>query len=176
MTPRSPLPVVALALALLAAPLTVSAAAADDAREALRPCRREDLIGTWAMIRLGTARAAQVDLADPDYYPYQLYAFHTDASMRHLTAPAPVGPAERRTILSAPSTITWTVDGNGRLLTRKDAAAAPEIDACAVLLAKVSDPRSPIPGLPGDLLLTHYGEDGKPIARRLLRKLARPGG
>jgi len=49
------------------------------------------------------------------------------------------------------------------------------VDACQILLAKVSDPRSPVPGLPGDLLLTHYGEDGKPIARRLLRKMSGPG-
>jgi hypothetical protein len=115
-----------------------------------------------------------VDLADPSFYPYQRFAFRADASLRHLAAPAPVGPEEQRVILSAPTTTTWAVDAKGRLLTRKN-GAAPEIDACQVLLAKVSDPRSPIPGLPGDLLLTHYGEDGKPIARRLLRKIAGPG-
>ena len=37
---------------------------------------------------------------------------------------------------------------------------------------KVNDPRSSVPALPGDLLLTHYDEDKNPIARRLLRKLA----
>jgi hypothetical protein len=95
--------------------------------------------------------------------------------MRHLTAPAPIGPAEQKALLSAPATTTWTIDDAGRLLTRKIGAAAPEIDACQILRAKVSDPRSPIPGLPGDLLPTHYGQDGKPIARRLLRKMTGPG-
>jgi len=173
---RAPL---VLVLSLLAASLIAGpadhAVAADDPNEALRPCMRADLIGVWAMIRLGTARSVRVDPTDPSFYPYQRFVFRADASLRHLTAPAPVGPEEQRAILSAPPTITWTVDGEGRLLTRKNGAAAPEIDACQVLLVKVSDPRSSIPGLPGDLLLTHYGEDGKPVARRLLRKIAGAG-
>ena len=150
-------------------------AAADDAREVLRPCTRGDLVGTWAMIRLGTAPSVRADASDPACYPYQRYAFSADRGMRHLTAPAPIGPEEQKVVLSAPATVTWTVDDKGRLLTRKDGAPAPEVDACQVLLAKVSDPRSPVPGLPGDLLLTHYGEDGKPVVRRLLRKMSGPG-
>ena len=150
------------------------AVAVDDLREALRPCTRADLIGTWAMIRLGTPPSVRVDATDPNFYPYQRYAFSADRRMRHLTAPAPVGPEEQRVILSAPAAITWTVDDRGRLLTKRDGAAGPEVDACQILLAKISDPRSPVPGLPGDLLLTHYGEDGKPVARRLLRKMSGP--
>ena len=164
-------------LAVLAALLTRSgthAVAADDPRDALRPCTRGDLIGTWAMIRLGTAPSVRVDQSDPYFYPYQRYAFSTDRSMRHLTATAPVGPEEQKAILSAPPTTTWTVDDKGRLLTRKSGATAPEVDACQILLTKISDPRSPVPGLPGDLLLTHYSEEGKPVARRLLRKMSGP--
>ncbi|PYN35548.1 MAG: hypothetical protein DME01_11470 [Candidatus Rokuibacteriota bacterium] len=171
--------VVALALVLFAGSFTLwpggRAVALDDPREALRSCTRTDLIGTWAMIRLGTAPSVRVDATDPYFYPYQRYAFSADRRMRHLTATVPVGPEEQRTILSAPATMTWSVDDGGRLLTRKIGAAAPEVDACQILLAKVSDPRSPVPGLPGDLVLTHYGEDGKPIARRLLRKMSGPG-
>ncbi|PYN90732.1 MAG: hypothetical protein DMD87_00875 [Candidatus Rokuibacteriota bacterium] len=152
----------------------VPALAFDDPRDALRPCTRADLIGTWAMIRLGTAPSVRVDATDPYFYPYQRYAFSADRRMRHLTAQAPVGPEEQRTILSAPATITWSVDDRGRLLTRKTGAAASEVDACQILLAKISDPRSSVPGLPGDVLLTHYGEDGKPVARRLLRKMSGP--
>ena len=164
-------------LAVLAASLIRSdthAVAADDLRDALRPCTRGDLIGTWAMIRLGTAPSVRVDESDPYFYPYQRYAFSADRSMRHLTATAPVGPEQQQAILSAPPTTTWAVDDKGRLLTRKAGATAPEIDACQILLAKVSDPRSSVPGLPGDLLLTHYSEDGKPVARRLLRKMSGP--
>ena len=164
-------------LAVLAASLARSgthAAAADDLRDALRPCTRGDLIGTWAMIRLGTAPSVRVDESDPYFYPYQRYAFSADRSMRHLTATAPVGPEQQQAILSAPPTTTWAVDDKGRLLTRKNGATAPEVDACQILLTKISDPRSPVPGLPGDLLLTHYSEDGKPVARRLLRKMSGP--
>jgi hypothetical protein len=175
MTPGS---LVALVLVWIAGSLALwpsgHAAAVDDPREALRPCTRGDLIGTWAMIRLGTAPSAKVDADDPSFYPYQRYAFTADQRLRHLTAPAPVGPEEQRTILSAPATITWSVDDRGRLLTRQNGAAAPEVDTCHILRAKISDPRSSFPGLPGDLLLTHYGEDGKPVARRLLRKMSGP--
>jgi len=178
MTESRSVPVVALLLAAFAASLAVwpaDQAAAADLNEALRPCTRTDVIGIWAMIRQGTARSVQVDSTDPSFYPYQRFAFRADASVRHLAAHATVGPEEQRVILSAPTTVTWSVDRQGRLLTRKDKGAAPEINACQVLLAKVSDPRSPIPGLPGDLLLTHYGQDGKPVARRLLRKIAGSG-
>jgi len=164
-------------LAVLAASLIRSdthAVAADDLRDALRPCTRGDLIGTWAMIRLGTAPSVRVDQSDPYFYPYQRYAFSANRSMRHLAATAPVGPEEQQAILSAPPTTTWTVDDKGRLLTRRSGATAPEVDACQILLTKISDPRSPVPGLPGDLLLTHYSEDGKPVARRLLRKMSGP--
>jgi hypothetical protein len=164
-------------LAVLAASLVRSgthAAAADDVRDALRPCTRGDLIGTWAMIRLGTGPSVRVDQSDPYFYPYQRYAFSANRSMRHLAATAPVGPEEQQAILSAPPTTTWTVDDKGRLLTRKSGATAPEVDACQILLTKISDPRSPVPGLPGDLLLTHYSEDGQPVARRLLRKMSGP--
>lgn len=176
MKARRRLQIVALLLALLASPAASGpgAAAADDVTEALRPCTRGDLIGIWAMIRQGTARSVRIDSTDPSFYPYQRFAFRADASLAHLAAPTRVGPEEQRVILSAPTTTTWTVDRPGRLLIRKD-KGAPAIDACEVLRAKISDPRSPIPGLPGDLLLTHYGEDGKPIARRLLRKIAGPG-
>ena len=170
---------VVLLLALTAAALASAharrAEAADDPSGALRPCRRADLIGVWAMIRLGTASSARVDPANPVLSPYQRFAFRSDASLRHLGAVSAVGPEEQRAILTGPATAAWSVDRNGRLLTRKEEAGAPEIDACQVLLTKISDPRSPIPGLPGDLLLTHYGQDGQPVARRLLRKMSGPG-
>jgi hypothetical protein len=172
----TPTRLAALALVSIAGAFALGpgGAGAVDLREALRPCTRGDLIGTWAMIRLGTPPSVRVDAADPYFYPYQRYAFSADRRMRHLTATVPVGPEEQRVILSAPATITWTVDDRGRLLTKKDGAAAPEVDACQILLAKISDPRSPVPGYPGDLLLTHYDGDGKPVARRLLRKMSGP--
>src|SRR5438067_2354890 len=101
---------------VLATEEEVAAGADDDLNEALRPCTRTDVIGIWAMIRQGTARSVQVDSTDPSFYPYQRFAFRADASVRHLAAPAPVGPEEQRVILSAPTTVTWSVDRQGRLL------------------------------------------------------------
>ena len=69
---------VALLLALIGArgsPVQAKPAAGlDDPGEALRPCKRADLIGIWAMIRLGTARSAAVDPTDPLLSPYQRFA------------------------------------------------------------------------------------------------------
>lgn len=160
----------------IAAWLGAGALAADEPSEALVPCVRADLVGTWAVIRFGSVLSARVDREDPYFYPYQRYIFHADASMRHLTSTTPVTPEDHRAILAAPVTTTWTVDDRGRLLTQKDGAPRPDVDACQVLVTKVVDPRSRIPGLPGDLLLTRYDESAKPIARRLLRKLAGFGG
>jgi len=173
---RHGLVVASLTLGLLTAPLAArlgaGVAAADETSEALRPCTRADLIGTWAVIRFGTALSVRVDPADPSFHPHQRYVFHANASMRHLTSAAPVTREDHRAMLAAPLTSTWTVDDRGRLLVQKDGVPRPDVDVCQVLVVKVNDPRSQIPALPGDLLLTHYDEDEKPIARRLLRKLA----
>ena len=156
----------------IAAWLAASSVAADETSEALRPCTRADLIGTWAVIRFGTAPSVRVDPADPHFHPHQRYVFHTDASMRHLTSATPVTREDHRAMLAAPSTSTWAVDNRGRLLVQKDGVSRPDVGVCQVLVVKVVDPRSQVPGLPGDLLLTHHDENAQPIARRLLRKLA----
>ena len=152
--------------------LGAGAAAADETSEALRPCTRADLIGTWAVIRFGTAPSVRVDPADPYFHPHQRYVFHTNASMRHLTSTTPVTRQDHRAMLAAAPTSTWAVDDRGRLLVQKAGGSRPQVDVCQVLVMKVNDPRSSVPALPGDLLLTHYDEDENPVARRLLRKLA----
>jgi len=151
--------------------LTAGTVAPDEASEAFRPCKRSDLIGTWAVIRFGTAPSARVDPADPYFHPYQRYVFRPDASLRHLTSPAPLTPEDLRAMLAAPATATWAVDDRGWLSTQRSGLPGRALDACQVLVVKVVDARSRIPGLPGDLLLTHYDENANPIARRLLRKL-----
>jgi hypothetical protein len=40
-----------------------------------------------------------------------------------------------------------------------------------VLIQAVRDPRSQVPAMPGDVLLTDQGADERPVARRLLRRL-----
>jgi hypothetical protein len=169
---------VALLLALIAArrsPVPAKpAAGADDPGEALRPCKRARSDRNLGDDPAGNGGSAAVDPADPLLSPYQRFAFRSDAGLRRLSASAAVGPEEQRAILTAPATTTWSVDRSGRLLIRKG-AAAPEVDACQVLLTKISDPRSRIPGLPGDMLLTHYGRDGQPVASQLLRKISGRG-
>ena len=149
--------------------LAVPAAAQEE--EITRPCRRADLIGLWRVIRFGFAAGATVDRADPDYQPYQHYVFNANATMGYVASEVPPTPADNRALLVTPAPMTWAVDAGGRLV--RHAAGATRVDRsdCRVITRAVKDPRSRVPGLPGDVLLTDRGEDERPIARRLLRKL-----
>ncbi len=144
--------------------------AAQDASEALRPCKAADLIGTWEVIRFGTAPSFPVNRRDPDFYPYQQYVFAANATARHLTSQTRITPEHHRTLLAATPPATWAVNGEGKLLLQHPGATWLETAACAVLRKEVIDPRSRVPALPGDVLLTHYDAD-KPVMRRQLRKL-----
>lgn len=144
---------------------------AQDAADALRPCKPGDLIGTWEVIRFGIAPAFLVDRSDPSFSPHQRYVFAANATVRHLTSPTRITPADHRALLAATAPATWAVDGAGKLLVQKEGATRLETAACAVLTKEVVDPRSRVPAMPGDLLLTHYDTADKPVMRRQLRKL-----
>jgi hypothetical protein len=142
--------------------------------EALRPCRRADLIGLWGVIRFGFASGARVDRGDPAYLPYQRYLFNADATMAYAAADVPPTLEQQQALRRAPASATWAVDARGRLTRRTAGSARVEISDCRVITRTVRDPRSSLPGLPGDVLLTDQREDESPIARRLLRKLPDP--
>jgi len=144
---------------------------AQDAADALRPCKPGDLIGTWEVIRFGIAPAFLVDRSDPSFSPHQRYVFAANATVRHLTSPTRITPADHRALLAATAPATWAVDGAGKLLVQKEGATRLETAACAVLTKEVVDPRSRVPAMPGDLLLTHYDTADTPVMRRQLRKL-----
>ena len=83
----------------------------------------------------------------------------------------PPTPDEHRALLLAPATLTWALDAGGRLLRQKTGALRVTTSECRIVTRPVRDPRSPLPALPGDVLLTDQGEDERPITRRLLRKV-----
>lgn len=147
-----------------------ASAVAQDATEALRPCRPADLIGAWEVIRFGAAPSFPVNRRDPYFYPYQRYVFAANATVRHLTSQTRITPEAHRALLAATSPATWAVDGEGKLLLQHPGATWLETAACAVLTKEVIDPRSRVPALPGDVLLTHQDAD-TPVMRRQLRKL-----
>jgi hypothetical protein len=67
--------------------------------------------------------------------------------------------------------VTWALEAGGRLMRQQAGAARVERSECRVVTKAMRDPRSRVPALPGDVLLTDQGEDERPITRRLLRKL-----
>jgi hypothetical protein len=149
--------------------LAVPALAQDD--DVLRPCRRADLIGLWRVIRFGFATGAAVDRADPAYQPHQRYVFNSNATMTYSASEVPPTPDEHRALLLSRAPVTWAVEAGGRLMRQRAGATRVDKSECRVVTKEMRDPRSTVPVLPGDVLLTDQGEDERPITRRLLRKL-----
>jgi hypothetical protein len=142
--------------------------------DAFRPCRQADLIGLWGVIRFGFASGASVDRRDPAYQPHQHYLFNADATMAYAAADVPPTTEQQQALRRVPASATWALDAHGRLTRRAAGSVREETSECRVITRTVRDPRSALPGLPGDVLLTDQHEDASPIARRLLRKLPDP--
>jgi hypothetical protein len=161
-----------LALALVGAALGSGAALAQAQDEdVFRPCRRGDLIGVWRVVRFGFATGAGVNRADPAYQPNQRYVFNANATMSYSASDVPPTPEEHRALLLAPAAATWALDPGGLLLRRLPGASRVDRSECRIITREVRDPKSAVPGLAGDVLLTEHGEDERPLTRRLLRKL-----
>ena len=163
-----------LAALAVGSPLVASPAAAQsgqpDVANAFRPCARGDLVGVWQVLRMGVVRTFPVDKSDPAYFPHQRYVFDASANLYYLTSTKMITPDEQRALLAATAPVTWAVDEEGRLLTQR--AGEPRLDnsTCQMVLVQTRDPKSDIPAGPGDVLLTLFA-DGKPVIRRLLRRL-----
>jgi hypothetical protein len=158
----------ALAVVTLAGGPAVAQAPDEDV---LRPCRRADLIGVWRVVRFGFATGAGVNRADPAYQPHQRYVFNANATMSYSASDVPPTPEEHRALLLAPAAVTWALDPGGRLLRQLPGASRVDRSECRIITREVRDPKSAVPVLAGDVLLTEHGEDERPLTRRLLRKL-----
>jgi len=162
------LPVSALAMV----GLTLLPAAAVDPREMLRPCKRQDLIGVWRVMRFGFAQGASVDRNDPAYLPHQRYVFHSNATMAYATQDVPFTADGQRELVKLPTTATWAMDPEGRLIRQRDGMPAVELADCQIVLSPINDPKGSQPRAQrGDILLTEETPDHKPITRRLLRRI-----
>jgi hypothetical protein len=161
----------ALAPALVVVVLASGAAGAQPEPDVFRPCRRGDLIGVWRVVRFGFATGARVDRADPAYQPHQRYVFNANATMSYSASDVPPTPEEHRALLLAPAAVTWALDPGGRLLRQLPGASRVDRSECRIITREVRDPKSAVPVLAGDVLLTEHGEDERPLTRRLLRKL-----
>ncbi|HEU5196873.1 MAG TPA: hypothetical protein VFW70_19195 [Methylomirabilota bacterium] len=151
--------------------LAAAPARAIDRDEIMRPCKRHDLIGIWRVLRLGV-NGAPVDKSDPAFLPHQRYVFHANATMLHATQEVPFTAQEQRELITAPSSATWALETEGRLVRQRDGVAAVEKADCRVLLRAVKDPKTSQPtARAGDILLTEESADAGPSARRLLRRI-----
>jgi hypothetical protein len=159
-----------MVLLVLAGLAVASAAVEPD--EFMRPCRRQDLLGVWRLMRLGMARGAQVDRTDPIYLPHQRYVFHSNATMAHVTQEVPFTPEEQRGLGKTPTSATWALESGGTLIRQRDGDPAVEKSECRVITRAVKTPGTTEPtAQAGDLMLTEHAPDDRPIARRLLRRI-----
>lgn len=160
-----------LSMALAVVWLAAAPAGAQEPEDVLRACRRTDLIGLWQVIRFGFASGAAVDRTDPAYRPHQRYVFNSNATMAYVASATLPTLEEERALAGASAAVTWALDAEGRLLRQRPGVTRLDTSECRVVTRPLRDPRSPVPALAGDVLLTEQGEDARPIARRLLRKV-----
>jgi hypothetical protein len=152
--------------------LFVTPAAAVDPQEFMRPCRRQDLIGMWRVMVARVPGGAQVDRTDPAFLPHQRYVFHSNATMAHATQEVPFTADEQRALFKAPTTATWALESEGRLLRQRDGVAAVERADCRIMTRAVKDSgTTQLTAQPGDILLTDERGDARPATRRLLRRI-----
>jgi hypothetical protein len=91
--------------------------------------------------------------------------------MSYSASDVPPTPEEHRALLLGPAAMTWALDAGGRLLRQPPGAARVDRSECRIITREVHDPKSAVPVLAGDVLLTDHGDDDRPLTRRLLRKL-----
>jgi hypothetical protein len=158
--------------ALLSLALAALPAEAVEPREFMRPCRHQDLLGVWRLLRLGVAGGSQVDRTDPAFLPHQRYVFHSNATMAHASQEVPFTAEAQRGLTKLPPSATWTIESEGRLVRQRDGIATVEAADCRVLTHAIKDPKTSQPtAQAGDVLLTDEGGDRHPPSRRLLRKI-----
>jgi hypothetical protein len=159
----------ALALGCLT---SVLPAAAVEPGELMRPCKRHDLIGMWRVMRVNVPRGSQVDRTDPTYLPHQRYVFHSNATMTHATQDVPFTPEAQRDLTRAPTSVTWAMESEGRLVRQREGVAAVEKADCRVVTRAVRvSGTTQLTAQVGDILLTDERSDQHPATRRLLRRV-----
>ena len=152
--------------------LAVTPAAALDPSQVMRPCKRQDVLGVWRVMRLGVASGTDVDRSDPSFLPHQRYVFHADATMAYVSQEVPFTAEDQRALKTLPRSATWSLEGDGRLVSQRDGAAMVDKAECRVLLQPVKDPRTSQPTAQvGDILLTERSSGERSALRRLLRRV-----
>jgi hypothetical protein len=157
-----------LALGCLAA----TPAAAIEPDDFSRKCKRHDLIGMWRVMRLGVVGGGELDKTNPAFLPHQRYVFHSNATMAVATQEVPFTADEQRALMKAPSSATWAMEGEGRLVRQRDGMPVVDKADCRVLTRAVKDPKTSQPTAQvGDILLTDEKTGPLPPMRRLLRRI-----
>jgi len=162
---------VSLALVVACGAVAGPAGAVEPA-DVMRPCKRQDLIGVWRVLRLGVPGGNDVDRSDPAFLPHQRYVFHANATMTYVSQEVPFTRDDQLGLTKLPASATWALEAEGRLVRQRDGVAALEKIECRVVTQSVKDPKTSQPTAQvGDLLLTDEGAADRPATRRLLRKI-----
>lgn len=148
------------AVAVVLTALSIRAASAQP--PVARPCATSDLPGTWDVVRISAA--FPIDEKNPYYYPHQRYVFEASGGVRHVTSTQQFSRAEFAAMIRIPATSTWSLEDRGRLMITRP-GESPEPSLCTFGLGAVEDLKV------GDVVLTYFDRSGKPVLKRVLRRL-----
>jgi hypothetical protein len=138
----------------------------------MRRCKRQDLIGLWRVMRVNVPRGVTVDRTDPAFLTHQRYVFHSNATVTYASQEVPFTAEEQRALLTAPTSATWAIDAEGRLVRQREGAPSVEKAECLVITRPVKESgTTQLTAQSGDVLLTDESAGDRPATRRLLRKV-----
>jgi hypothetical protein len=166
--------IISLCVLLALGSLATSAYAGD---KASRPCKKEDLIGTWEMISVKPV----YDKTDPVFFPFQKFVFKQDSSMKFISSEKPLTKEWLEKFQKQPVEIDYTLSDKGIVTMTWHSRPHNDSALCAYtlsdvppeLLAKI--PPADRGHLPrkDDATLSYLNNAGKIAYQKILRKTER---
>ena len=151
--------------------ITTLAFAAD---KASRPCKKEDLVGTWEMVLVRPI----YDRTDPVFFPYQKFVFNRDSSMKFMSSEKPFTKEWLDKFQKQPAEIDYSLDEKGLLTLTWHSRPHSEMAVCAYVLndvppevlAKIPQSERNRSPKKGNVTLSFLNNNGKIAYQKILKK------
>ena len=145
------------------------------AEKASRPCKKEDLVGTWEMVSVRPV----YDKKDPIFFPYQKFVFNQDSSMKSMASEQPFTKEWLDKFEKQSVEIDYSLSDKGLLTLTWQNRPHSEAAICAYVLSDVpAEVLAKVPkidrgNLPkkGNITLSYLNNDGKIAYQKILKKV-----
>jgi hypothetical protein len=157
--------------AIISVFLALTASDASTVEPYSRPCRADDLIGLWKVVKW-TSYLDDDRKLNSYAHAHQWYLFTPDGTLRSMTSTRR-NPNEDLTVLAKlPAVISYRCTADGNVLTeRKDLPSVKETWMCSVVTADRSDQARDVHLKKADVVMQLLGRDGRPIYVRQMRRV-----